>query len=629
MAADPTTNDSFTVEWFVNDNLEFQTYNQVMAGMVEHKVVGDKATTNFLTSRWISTMIAVEATCQSAFLFLQAAFQAIARTLTQVLQLEFSSAFETLKDNGVVALLALKVTLSMVPLLVLGLISPSAAYEKVAGALHNKIEDQKKAEVKAKNDLDAIRKEVAKVLNLKATAVAKMDAAALGKAITAAIAKEKTAAQALLNDIGTALAIADFNPAAPNALTQVLQGIETIQELNTGYFNRLQEVDAAILEARGAGAVLITATNRVALIQQLVTDKTAQLEELRVQLGQATTAMEGAKISLADLQASTDATIGQLRAQIEGLTRDLATARATPADGGGALLVAQDAGQAARIRQLEQDVARLEKAVTERETRIREASLAADQHKTQLAEEVKRVVSLQAAIKEKEEAVASMEARLQAAIEATRPDAGAGVNVTQPQADLAGAREEVAQLKQHLADMQKVRDEYEVRIEQAQALLREKVTIISDMQAQAAAAAQREARLRLTQETLARDLQELQETMNALQGSHRKDLYAQEERIQELEQTLAQAREATTRVEGTAGQGAETAQALQLSLDEAARERDRLSATLKETREQHDTAVASLEEALKERQTLIERLNTASKELEGMRTSFDSERQRT
>ncbi len=295
-----SNNDPFTVRWFQNDYVGFQTYNQIMAGMAERKIVGEGATSNALSARWVSTMIAVEATCQSAFLFVQATFLTVFRPLTQALQLEFRSAFQTLKDHGKVALSALKVSLSMIPLILLGVISPSAAYEKLANALRTKIEDQKQEAVKAEKELEEVKSKAGKALGLSAAASASMTPASLSDSLKSKLREGHDTYISALEAIRSALNFSYFRAEDGNAVAQIVAGIEKLQsspaalqaldQVLTDYGRQLKMVADNAVVAPAQRILVIEALAKVASdAHQQIPALTAELQSANGRLQQATT----------------------------------------------------------------------------------------------------------------------------------------------------------------------------------------------------------------------------------------------------------------------------------------------------------------------------------------------------
>ncbi len=301
MTTAPTGNSddkTMLVKWFVSENREdaFQDYNSTMTKMVSRKIVGDDATTNFLTARWISTMIAVEATVVCAFMAIQKAFTLVTSTPLQAMQLDFKAAFETFKENTIVTILALKVTISMVPLILLGAISPSTAYAKIAGQLNKQIEAKEAAAKAASVELNKAKELVAPLVGLTKEAALKLTPEELRDNVAQLTVTHNAQIDALASAAGMAAAL----PGTATDADQLTARITALQAQSTvNSAPLLLAVDNTLRAASGeeASDILLEAEVRTARLQAVI-DKTAQLAEVQAQLTISTEALTTAKTTL-------------------------------------------------------------------------------------------------------------------------------------------------------------------------------------------------------------------------------------------------------------------------------------------------------------------------------------------
>ncbi len=237
------------VNWFTeNTATQFQDYNSIMAGIATRKVVGDDKTTNFVSERWISTMIAVEATAVIAFLAIQSAFITVTRTLFQAIQLDFKTSFKTFKEHGKVTSNALKIFISMVPLIIYGALSPKGAYEKIATKLKDDIDTASAALAASGAELTEVKEKLAQELLLEKDDFANLTAEKLAERVTRRLKYLEQQSANRFAQIKTALKIDDASDLERTELKvrELVAEFEGLlkdnQALREGDAGRLQEV---------------------------------------------------------------------------------------------------------------------------------------------------------------------------------------------------------------------------------------------------------------------------------------------------------------------------------------------------------------------------------------------------
>lgn len=525
MPQDPVNNDQSTlVKWFVNDDKhQFQTYNSVMAGIATEKVVGDDAKTNFFTARWVSTMIAVEATAVVAFLTIQTAFMLVTRPLLQVLQLNFSKAGETFKDSAKVTLIAAKILVSMIPLIVYGMLSPKGAYEKIAKKLDENAQAKAAASLAAEKELNEVKDKLATSFGVEKKDFAKLTAQQIADRITAL----KTGHETTLRQIATAIGKdqADYDLAQlVNDVTLITQEKARLEGAAGGdveVATKLQALDHALCTALGEDQRDL-GDDRLIKLQVLV-DSHERVAALDQQVADLTRAKDAAVANVAEHLAT-----------IQDLQKQIATAKVQP-----------DAGELEQMRkelaakrlELEQAGAKLARL----ETAERELTQANDQ--ARLAEEFRAVwegkhTAMKAAHDALQLEVEELKGKLQRAEAAAKPIDGGEETV--PKAQLTALEEQLAQVRRDALAAQQEAERVTRELEQAKEkveteLARTKATLVraeSDLNDTAAA------RLRETEEN-EEALRGLRAEVQTLTKEHAEAIArAREEAVAEFKATL-------------------------------------------------------------------------------------------
>ena len=597
MGADQVNNNAgptFLENWFVQTGkheAEFADYNSIITRMGTEKVIGDDKATNFLTERWISTMIAIEATAVVAFMAIQSAFMTAARTIMHVLQLDFSGALATVKEHGMCTLLALKVTISMVPLILLGFLAPSRAYANIVTKLTSNIEDAQVAAQASEIELNEVKAKLHTFAQVSKEAAVKMTATQFQQALEKAQNANQGVIDRLENTVqdlaekvdlardagqGDILARLDalvanegqlaagfgaFDQALCNAIG-IPEKVLAAEE-KTAHLATLKTSHEGIVQAQAdlenAKAEIQTLTNKQAPLELELTelrDAKAHTAEKLAQFEEMSVALEQAKTDGATAERTFETVKAELTLALEKSVGELRTANEETEP-----LKATNATQLANIAKLEGDVVRV--------TALHQAAMSALEEARKPAEgaegEAQRILTLQAKLQTAKEDLANQKARLEGAIREVEQEVktfkAETVKVAQRAEAITRVHEEykaqvlseldAAKLisstlantnREAMSTKEKARAELAGRVNTLEEVAREAVTVAADLARQTA--------LELRQQTEAKDqaLHEL-ELANAELEKLRTE---NQETVSIFETLKLQLAEATQAGEGTA-----------------------------------------------------------------------------